>query len=103
MIWKPRSLLLAAALMAAPLGVAMAQGTTPGVTTGANATSANGTSGDMQTAPKPPPSAAATNPNMPGATGQTVVKGSGSSMADSNRIAPNPNSAATSAGGGGGH
>lgn len=97
MILKLRSSLLAAALMAAPLGVAMAQGTTPAMATGAN-----GVSGDSQTAPKPPPSAAATNPNVPGATGQTVVKGSDSSMADSNRIAPNPNSAATTATGGGG-
>lgn len=96
MILKPRSLLLAAALMAAPLSVAMAQAT-PGVSTGAN-----GVAADSQTAPKPPPSAAATNPNVPGATGQTVVKGSGSSMADSNRIAPNPNSNATSAGSSGG-
>jgi hypothetical protein len=100
MIFKSRSLLLAAALMAAPLGVAMAQGTSPAMSTGSN-----GTSGDTQTAPKPYPSAAATNPNVPGATGQTVVKGSGSSMADSNRIAPNPNAASTTAagGGGGGH
>jgi hypothetical protein len=43
------------------------------------------------------------NPNVPGATGQTVVKGSGSSMAGSDRINPNPNSAATTVGGGGSH
>jgi hypothetical protein len=98
MIFKSRPLLLAAALRAAPLGVAMAQGTSPGMTTGSN-----GTSGDTQTPPTPYPSAAATNPNVPGATGQTVVKGSSSSMADSNRIAPNPNAASTTAAGGGGH
>jgi hypothetical protein len=78
--------------------MAMAQGTTSAMTTGSS-----GTSGDTQTAPKPYPSAAATNPNVPGATGQTVVKGSGSSMADSSRIAPNPNAASTTATGGGGH
>lgn len=98
MISKSRSLFLAATMLAVPMGVAMAQGTTPGVTTGAN-----GTSGDSQTAPAPYPSAAATNPNVPGATGQTVVKGSGSSMAASNRVEPNPNSASTTATGGGGH
>jgi hypothetical protein len=97
MICKSRSFLLAAVLVVAPLGVAMAQGTSPGVSTGAN-----GVSGDSRTTPMPHPSTAATNPNVPGATGQTVVKGSGSSMADSNRIAPNPNSAATTATGGGG-
>jgi hypothetical protein len=76
----------------------MAQGTTPGVNTGSS-----GTSADSLTAPKTPPSAAAMNPNVPGATGQTVVKGSGSSMAGSDRINPNPNSAATTVGGGGSH
>ncbi|WP_158927390.1 hypothetical protein [Acidisphaera sp. S103] len=98
MISKSRSLLLAATLIAAPMGFAMAQGTTPGVNTGAN-----GVSGDSQTAPTPPPSAAATNPYVPGATGQTVVQGSGSSMAGSDRVVPNPNAAATSVTGGGGH
>jgi hypothetical protein len=97
MILKSRPLLLAAALMAAPLTVALAQGTTPGVSTGTQ-----GTSGDSLTTPKAPPSAAATDPYVKGATGQTVVKGSGSSMADSNRVVPNPNAASTTAAGAGG-
>jgi hypothetical protein len=49
-------------------------------------------------------SSAATDPHVPGATGQTVVPGSGSSMAGSHRVAPNPNSASTTGNaGGGGH
>jgi hypothetical protein len=41
------------------------------------------------TAPGGEPSAAARDPNVPGATGQTVVIGSSSSMAGSNRVRPN--------------
>lgn len=41
------------------------------------------------TAPTAEGSAAAKNPNVPGATGNTVVTGSSSSMADSNRVHPN--------------
>jgi hypothetical protein len=46
-------------------------------------------------------STAAKDPDLPGATGNTVVQGSGSSMSGSNRVVPNPNSEATTAGNGG--
>jgi hypothetical protein len=97
MITKARSLLLAATLMAAPIA-AMAQ-PTPAV----NNPSASGTSTTAQpsyganpSSPNMNSSSAATDPNVPGATGQTVVKGSTSSMAGSNRVNPDPNAAATS-------
>ena len=91
MRFPSRSLLLAATLMAAPVAVAMAQTSAP---------SANMPSSSSTTTTKPSPSA--TNPNVPGATGQTVVPGSNSSMADSNRVQPNPNNATTSSGSSGG-
>jgi hypothetical protein len=96
MISKTRSLLLAATLMAVPMGAAMAQQGT-----------SNGTqpySDSPRTAPNSPRmdnSSAATDPHVPGATGQTVVQGSGSSMAGSHRVEPNPNAASTTAGAGG--
>jgi hypothetical protein len=100
MISKSRSLLLAATLLAVPVGAAMAQ---QGTTTGGNA----GYNQSPRTQPNSPrmnSSSAATDPHQPGATGQTVVPGSSSSMAGSHRVAPNPNSASTSGnGGGGGH
>ena len=93
---KSRALLMAVSLMAAPLGVAMAQGTassSPGTTDGRSAATMNGKSAD---------SAAAANPNVPGATGQTVVPGSKSSIAGAAGVHPDPKSATTSAGGTGG-
>jgi hypothetical protein len=42
------------------------------------------------------PTADAMNPNVPGATGRTVVIGSHSSMAGSNRVHPDWSDAATS-------
>jgi len=107
MISTTRSLLLAATLMAAPI-VAMAQGTTPAV----NNPSASGTATTAQPSygmsanpgsPVMDSSTAAKNPNVPGATGNTVVKGSTSSMAGSDRVNPDPNAAATSVTAGGGH
>jgi hypothetical protein len=103
---KARSLLLAATLMAAPIA-AMAQ-PTPAV----NNPAASGTNTTAQpsygtsTNPNSPnmnSTSAATDPAVPGATGQTVVKGSTSSMAGSNRVNPDPNAASTSVSGGGGH
>jgi hypothetical protein len=96
MISKTRSSLLAAALIAAPMGAAMAQqGTTSGSQPYNNSPRAAPNSPQMNN------SSAATDPNVPGATGQTVVPGSSSSMAGSHRVDPSPNSAATDAGGGG--
>lgn len=95
MISKSWSLLLAGALIAAPIGAAMAQQGTSSATSGYNSS--------PRAAPNNPQmdtSSPATNPHVPGATGQTVVPGSGSSMAGSHRVVPNPNSASTSAGGG---
>jgi hypothetical protein len=105
MITKARSLLLAATLMAAPIA-AMAQ-PTPAL----NNPSASGTNTTAQpsygtsvnpNSPNMNSSSAATDPNVPGATGQTVVKGSTSSMAGSGRVHPDPNAAATSVTGGDG-
>jgi hypothetical protein len=97
MISKSRFLLLAATLMAAPMGVAMAQSATSG-SPSYNAPRA------MPNSPQMDSSSAATDPHQPGATGQTVVPGSSSSMAASHRVDPNPNAASTTAGaGGGGH
>jgi hypothetical protein len=98
MFSKSRSLLLAVTLMAAPLSVALAQGTSPN-----SASSASGTmsSPSTTTTTQPYGSSAATNPNVPGATGNTVVKGSSSSMAGSNRVDPNPASNTTNPTGGG--
>ena len=82
MIRKTCSILLAAALTAAPMSIALAQSNTAG-----------GTSTVPRAAPSNPQmnsSSPATNPRQPGATGQTVVKGSTSSMAGSHRIDPNP-------------
>jgi hypothetical protein len=45
-------------------------------------------------------SSAATDPNVPGATGRTIVIGSHSSMAGSNRLHPDWADAATDAGAG---
>jgi hypothetical protein len=89
MILKSCSLLLAAALIAAPMGAAMAQ------------QGANNSPRAAPNSPRMDSSSAATNPNVPGATGQTVVPGSSSSMAGSHRVVPNPDSAATTASGGG--
>jgi hypothetical protein len=95
MITKARSLLLAATLMAAPIA-AMAQAT-PAI----NNPSASGTNTTAQpsygnpSSPNMNSSSAATDPNVPGATGQTVAKGSNSSMAGSGRVHPDPNAAAT--------
>jgi hypothetical protein len=95
MISKSRWLLLAAALIAAPMGAAMAQqSTTSGNSTYNNSPKA------APNSPRMDSSSAATNPHVPGATGQTVVPGSSSSMAGSHRVDPNPNSASTTAGGG---
>jgi hypothetical protein len=92
MISKSRSLLLAATLMAIPMAAAVAQQST--------------TSGTQpMAAPNSPNmnfSTAAKDPDLPGATGNTVVQGSGSSMSGSNRVVPNANAAATTAGGGDG-
>jgi hypothetical protein len=94
MISKSRWLLVAAALIAAPVGAAVAQqGTTSGTQPNNNSPSAAPNSPHMNN------SSAATDPHVPGATGQTVVPGSSSSMAGSHRVDPNPNSAATDAGG----
>ena len=93
---KSHSLLLAAALIAAPMGAAMAQQST---------SSGSPTYNTERAAPNSPQmnsSSAATNPHVPGATGETVVKGSGSNMAGSHRVDPNPKRAATDAGAGGG-
>jgi hypothetical protein len=94
MISKSRSLLLAATILVAPIGMAMAQGTG---TAGA-ATSQAPASPSATTTTTPYRSSAAANPNVPGATGQTVVPGSTSSMASSGRVQPNPNKASTDAG-----
>jgi hypothetical protein len=99
MFLKSRLLLSAAALMAIPMGVAMAQ---QGTTGGSPAYSGNDSPRAAPNSPRMDNSSAAKDPNVPGATGQTVVPGSGSSMAGSHRVDPNPNSAATTAGGGGG-
>jgi hypothetical protein len=96
MISKSHSFLLAAAMIAAPMGAAMAQQST---------TSGSPAYNTERAAPNSPvmnSSSAATNPNVPGATGETVVRGSGSSMAGSHRVDPNPKRAATDAGAGGG-
>jgi hypothetical protein len=94
MISKSCSLLLAAALIAAQTGAAVAQqGTTSGSQPYNNSPRAAPNSPRMNS------SSAATDPHVPGATGQTVVPGSSSSMAGSRRVDPNPNSAATDAGG----
>jgi hypothetical protein len=94
MISKSRSLLLAAALIAAQVGAAVAQqGTTSGSQPYNNSPRAAPNSPQMNS------SSAAKDPRVPGATGQTVVPGSSSSMAGSQRVAPNPNSAATDASG----
>jgi hypothetical protein len=94
MISKSCSLLLAAALIAAQTGAAVAQqGTTSGSQPYNNSPRAAPNSPQMNS------SSAATDPHVPGATGQTVVPGSSSSMAGSRRVDPNPNSAATDAGG----
>jgi hypothetical protein len=95
---KSRSLLLAATLLAVPLGAAMAQ---QGTTSGNPAY--NQSPRTQPNSPRMDNSSAATDPQVPGATGQTVVPGSGSSMAGSHRVAPNPNAASTTASGGGGH
>jgi hypothetical protein len=95
MISKSRSLLLAAALIAAPMGAAMAQQST---------TSGSPAYDTQRAAPNSPvmnSSSAATNPHVLGATGETVVQGSSSSMAGSHRVDPNPDAASTTAGGGG--
>lgn len=94
MISKSRSLLLAATLLAVPMGASMAQGT------GASNSAASSPSASTTT--NQSGSSAATNPNVPGATGRTVVPGSNSSMAGSGRVHPDPNKASTSAGADGG-
>jgi hypothetical protein len=100
MITKSRSLLLAATLLAAPMGAAMAQQDT--TTSGTPAY--NHSARTQPNNPRMDSSSAATDPHVPGATGQTVVPGSGSSMAGSHRVAPDPNSASTTGNaGGGGH
>jgi hypothetical protein len=94
MISKSRSFLLAAVLIAAPMGSAMAQqSTTSGNSNNNNSPKA------APNSPRMDSSSAATDPHVPGATGQTVVPGSSSSMAGSHRVDPNPNSASTTAGG----
>ncbi len=108
---KSHALLMAFTLMAVPLGVALAQGTTTGgTTTGGTTTGTPGmttSSGTMDShsaakmTGKSSDSAAA-NPNMPGATGKTVVPGSNSSIAGADGVHPDPKAAATSAGGSGG-
>jgi hypothetical protein len=93
MISKSRSLLLAATLLAVPMGAAMAQGGT-GTTNSATSPSTSTTTNKYG-------SSAATNPNVPGATGRTVVPGSNSSMAGSGRVHPDPNKESTTAADGG--
>jgi hypothetical protein len=104
MILKSRLLLSAAVVMAIPMGAALAQQGATGASPGyGNSTYSN----SPRAAPNSPQmdnSSAAKDPHVPGATGNTVVPGSSSSMAGSHRVDPNPNSAATTAGGGnGGH
>jgi hypothetical protein len=101
MFLKSRLLLSAATLIAIPMGFAMAQ---QGATGGSPAYSGNDAPRAAPNSPRMDSSSAAKDPHVPGATGQTVVPGSGSSMAGSHRVDPNPNAAATTAGGGtGGH
>ena len=97
MISKSRSLLLAAALIAAPMGAAMAQQSTTG-----GSQPYNNSPRAAPDSPQMNSSSAATDPHVPGATSQTVVPGSGSSMAGSHRVDPNPKRAATDVGAGGG-
>jgi len=93
-------MLMAAVLIAAPWGLAMAQPTTP----------SSNESKTMPTGTDARPghngnTATSANPNQPGATGRTIVPGSTSSVAGANRVQPDPNSSASSFGssGGGGH
>lgn len=99
---KAGSLLLAAALMAIPMGAAMAQQGNAGGSPAYNGSSTNNSPKTAPNSPQMNRSSAATDPHTPGATGQTVVPGSGSSMAGSHRVEPNPNSASTTAGNAGG-
>jgi hypothetical protein len=96
MTCKSRAILLATALLALPMGAAMAQRSVADSTSGSMPRSA-------PTSPQMDSSSPATNPNQPGATGQTVVKGSNSSMAASHRVDPNPASQSENASGGGAH
>jgi hypothetical protein len=97
MISNPRLLLLAAAFLTAPIGATLAQQDT----TSSNP-AYNHSPRTQPNSPRMDRSSAATDPHTPGATGQTVVPGSGSSMAGSHRVAPNPNSASTTGNAGGG-
>jgi hypothetical protein len=81
-------------LMAGPMGAAMAQNT--GTSSSTSRSPSTSTTTDRYG------SSAATNPNVPGATGRTVVPGSNSSMAGSGRVNPDPNKESTTATGGGG-
>jgi hypothetical protein len=101
MMRKTRLWLLAGVVAVAPLGAAMAQQDS---TSGGTRPYGNASPTTAPNNPQMNRSSSATDPRMPGATGETVVPGSGSSMAGSDRVAPNPNSGATTAGGGmGGH
>src|ERR1700735_180424 len=109
MVSISRPVMLAAVLVAAPLSTVFAQQNNPAGNMGSNTsiTATPGTADNkalsgMNTAdsgamPARPPSAAATNPYVPGATGKTVVPGSTSSPA-----AAGAGTAETKSGGGGG-
>jgi hypothetical protein len=88
-MYKIKSILLAGALLTAPLAVAMAQTESPTGNMGSNrsATASPGTAdgsgmstGDVSSKPRRPIGSAMSS-TTPGATGQTVVPGSNSSPA----------------------
>jgi hypothetical protein len=94
MVSKSRSLLLAATLLAAPMGVAMAQQST---------TSSGPNYNAPTTMPSGQSSSAATNPDMASSTAQTPTNGTVDSNASTNPDNPSSNGEAAAAGGGGGH
>jgi hypothetical protein len=113
MLNKSRSFLLAAALLAAPVATAMAQQNNPAGNLGSNrsatatpGTADNSAASTMTTgdAGAHGPSAnthggAATNHNVPGATGHTVVPGSNSSQASSAPSTARERTGSTTSGG----
>ena len=100
---KSWALLMAGVLTAAPFGVVLAQGTSaPSTLESRSAANMSGTDNTSRDKAKPGDMSAATNPNVPGATGKTIVPGSNSSIAGSSGVHPDPNAATTGAGGSGG-
>jgi hypothetical protein len=95
-MYRFKGLVLTAAILAVPAAWALAQPTNPSGNQGSNrsVTATPGTSDSSTMSPMhtgdvgssgshamPPPSMAATDPNKPGATGQTVVPGDNSTVA----------------------